>query len=91
MVKNLTARQETQVRSLSQEDIPEEEMATHSSILPGGFHGQRSLTGYSPWSHKELDTTERLSLSLFTFSSWERPDSLSLPCSLVDAHPQLMT
>ena len=24
-------------------------------------HGQRSLAGYSPWSHKELDTTEQLS------------------------------
>ena len=24
-------------------------------------HGQRSLAGYSPWSHKESDTTERLS------------------------------
>ena len=22
-------------------------------------HGQRSLAGYSPWGHKELDTTER--------------------------------
>ena len=22
------------------------------------FHGQRSLAGYSPWSHKELDMTE---------------------------------
>ena len=32
--------------------------------LPGEFHGQRSLVGYSPWSCKELDTTERLSLSL---------------------------
>ena len=21
-------------------------------------HGQRSLAGYSPWGHKELDTTE---------------------------------
>ena len=31
---------------------------------PGEFHGQRSLTGYSPWGCKELDTTERLSLSL---------------------------
>ena len=26
-------------------------------------NGQRSLAGYSPWGHKELDTTERLSLS----------------------------
>ena len=23
-------------------------------------HGQRSLVGYSPWGHKELDTTEQL-------------------------------
>ena len=23
-------------------------------------HGQRSLVGYSPWGHKEMDTTERL-------------------------------
>ena len=33
-------------------------MATHSTILPGNFHGQRSLAGRSPWVHKELDTTE---------------------------------
>ena len=24
--------------------------------LPGKSHGQRSLVGYSPWGHKELDT-----------------------------------
>ena len=30
---------------------------------PGQFHGQRSLAGYSPWCHKELDTTEQLTLS----------------------------
>ena len=30
-------------------------------FLPGKFPGQRSLAGYSPWGHKELDTTERLS------------------------------
>ena len=27
-------------------------------FLPGESHGQRSLPGYSPWGHKELDTTE---------------------------------
>ena len=32
--------------------------------LPGEFHRQRSLAGYSPWGHKELDNTERLTLSL---------------------------
>ena len=29
-------------------------------FLPGEFHGQRSLVDYSPWDHKEPDTTERL-------------------------------
>ena len=28
-------------------------------------HGQRNLTGYSPWGRKELDATERLSTSPF--------------------------
>ena len=27
------------------------------------FHRRRSLVGYCPWGHKELDTTERLTLS----------------------------
>ena len=27
-------------------------------FLPGKFHGQRSLAGYSPWGRKELDATE---------------------------------
>ena len=29
-------------------------------LLPGKFHGRRSLVGYSPWDHKELDMTEWL-------------------------------
>ena len=33
-------------------------------FLPGEFHGQRSLVGYSPWGHKESDTAKRLTLSL---------------------------
>ena len=36
-------------------------METHSSILPGESHGQRSPEGYSPWGHKESDVTEQLS------------------------------
>jgi len=47
-----------QVQSLDGEDPQEEEMATHSSILPGESHGQRNLVGYSPWGHKESDITE---------------------------------
>ena len=33
-------------------------------FFPGGSHGQRSLVGYSPWDHKQSDTTEQLTLSL---------------------------
>jgi len=29
-------------------------------FFPGEVHGQRSLVGYSPWGHKELDMTEQL-------------------------------
>ena len=29
-------------------------------FLPGKFHEQRNLGGYSPWGCKELDMTERL-------------------------------
>ena len=32
-------------------------------FLPGEFHGQRSLVGYSPWDGKECLMTEWLSLS----------------------------
>ena len=48
-VKNLPAMQETWVPSLSLGDPLEKEMATYSTLLPGEFHGQRTLAGYSPW------------------------------------------
>ena len=52
IVKNLPTMQEIWVQSLGQEDPPEEEMATHSSILawkipwteePGGLESTGSL------------------------------------------------
>ena len=51
--------QETQVRSLGREDSPGEGNGNPLQ-LPGKFHGQRSLVGYSPWGSKESDMTERL-------------------------------
>ena len=48
------------VRFLGQEVPLEEEMSTYPSILPGEFCGQRNLTGYSPCSCKEFDTTESI-------------------------------
>ena len=50
--------QEMWVQSLGWEDPLEEAVATHSCILAGESHGQRSLAGYSPWGPKELDMTE---------------------------------
>ena len=47
--------QETWVRSLGQEGPLDKEMATHSSILGGKSHGQRSLAGYSSWGCKESE------------------------------------
>ena len=42
------------------EDPLEKEMASCSVFLPGEFHGQRSLVGSSPLSHKDSDTTWQL-------------------------------
>ena len=63
--------QEAQVRSLGWEDPLEEGMAIHSRILAGESHGQRSLVSYSPWGHKESDTTKCLSSSSrFSLVTW---------------------
>ena len=48
---------ETQVQSLGQEDLLEEEMATYSSILAWKIQGQERLVDCSPWDLKEPDTT----------------------------------
>ena len=52
-------------------------MATHSSILAWRIPMNRGawLAGYSPWGHKELDTTEQLSIGLILVISdkqWDR-------------------
>ena len=47
-------------------------------FLPVESHGQRSLAGNSPWGHRELDTTERLTLALSFFTLQE-----ALACPIV--------
>ena len=47
-----------QVQSLGWEDPLEEGLATHSSILAWRIPWTRTLVGYSPYSHRELDMTE---------------------------------
>ena len=34
-------------------------------FLPEEFNGQRSLEGYSPWDHKELDMTQQLNNKIY--------------------------
>ena len=43
------------------EDPLEKEMAIHCSILTWRISWTEELVDYSPWGHKESDTTERLS------------------------------
>ena len=70
--------------TLGGEDPLEKGMATHSSILAWRIPW-RSQVDYSPWGHKESDTTEWLTLSLFT-SVWRHPYKtcivLLCPCIL---------
>ena len=59
MVKNLPAMQVTQVWFRGWEDLLEKGLATHSSILAWKIPQTEGLVGYSPWGHKELDTTKQ--------------------------------
>ena len=73
MVKNLPAMWETWLlQSLGWEDSPG---GGHGSSLRYSSleypHGQRSLAGCSPWGHRELDMTERLSTDI---ANTPRPD-----------------
>ena len=49
-------------------------------FLPGKFHGQRSLVGYSPWDHKGSDMTEWLT---YTHIPSLFPTSISAVVSLI--------
>ena len=51
---------------------------------PGESHGQRSLVGYSPWGHKELDMTGRLHFHLLCHV-W----ALAWPWGHRSGHPAL--
>ena len=64
MVKNRPAVQETQVNPGSGKFSWRRKWLTAPVFLPGEFHGQKSLVGYSPRGCKDLDPIERLTLSL---------------------------
>ena len=59
MVKNLPAMRETPGFNPWVGKIPWRRAWQPTAVfLPEESHGQRSMAGYSPWGHKELDTTE---------------------------------
>ena len=62
MVKNPPEMQETQVQYLGWENPLKKKWLPTPILLPGEFHGQRCLAGYSPWGPTESDMTERLTL-----------------------------
>ena len=67
MVKSLPAMQGTQFHSLVGKIPWERKWQPTAVFLPGKSHGQGSPVGSSSRGHKELDTTEQLSLSYFCF------------------------
>ena len=54
MIKNLPAMRETWVQSLVRKITWRMEWLSTSVFLPGEFHGQRSLAGYSPWGSQRV-------------------------------------
>ena len=60
--KESACNAETWVQSLGWEDPLEKGQLPTPVFLPGEFHGQRSLVGYSPLGHKESNIAEQLSL-----------------------------
>ena len=56
-IKNLPAMQKTLCQEVRKIPWGRKWQAT-PVFLPGKSNGQRNLAGYSPWGHKELDTTE---------------------------------
>ena len=52
VIRNLSAKQEMWVPSLSQENPLEKKWQHTPVLLAGEFHRQRNLAGYSQWSHR---------------------------------------
>ena len=57
---------------------PKREWLPTPLFLPGEFHGHRSLINYSPWSCKELEMTEQISL----LQLLKNNDYISLFCTI---------
>ena len=90
MVKNPLAMQDIQVPSLGQEDLLEEGMATHSSVLAWEILWTGESGGLQSMGLQRVRHTERLTHShyLFTFSRGSSPTQGSNPYLLSLLHWQ---
>ena len=80
MVKNPLAVQENQFDPWVRKIRWRREWQPTPVFLPGQSPVQRSLAGPSPWGHKELDTTEQLSMLQETlYFSWDPRMDMSWP------------
>ena len=82
MVKNLPAIQEIQFNSWVRKIPWRREWLPTPVCLPGEFNGQRSLANYSPWGHKELDTTEQLTDTHTYTHPYNDISFIILPCKV---------
>ena len=66
-VENLPAMQETRFDPWVGKIPWKRKWLPSPVFLPGKFHVQKSLAGYSPWGYKESDMTEQLT-DTFTYN-----------------------
>ena len=90
LVKHLPAMQETWVLSLGQEDLLRRKWQPTPVLLPGKFHGWRSLVGYSLWSCKESDTTEQLHWLITREMQIKNNNEISLHTSQNGHHQEVL-
>ena len=64
--------EEPQVRPLGWKILWRRKWQPTPVFLPGKFHGQKSLVGYSPWGCKELDTTEQFNILNIIYDKYSK-------------------
>ena len=68
-VKNLSEMRETWVDAQVEKVPWRREWLPTPVFLPGEFHGQRSLAGYSPWGRRESDRIDLINAFTFHFQN----------------------
>ena len=81
-VKRLPAMRETHAQSLDWKIFCRRKWQPTPVLMPGKFHGWRSLVGYNPLGRKESDTTEQLH---FQFTRYK-----SMPSAFILCFPQML-